>query len=298
MELRHLRYFVAVAEHQHFGRAAEALGTAQPSLSNQIRQLEAELGTALFERTTRRVRLTPAGETFLEESRRLLAGLEAGIERTREVATGMRGRLRFAYVSGSMRNLLPRIIAGFEDAYPHVALHVQSMMTEQQVDALRDGSIDVGLFASGFRAEDFGTSYGWRERLILAIPAGDPLARKRSLRYDDLDGRPLVVYARTSGSAMQDNILDILHRRNISATITYQGTEAETIVGLVAARRGLALVPGTWSTFALDGVVYRPILPAQYLRGLSFYWMRERGDPLVRAFVESAVKTIGGQEPN
>lgn len=295
MELRHLRYFVAVAEHEHFGRAAAALHTAQPSLSTQIRQIEDEIGTPLFERTTRRVRLTPAGETFLEEARRVLQHLETGIERTREVATGMRGRLRFAYVSGAMHSVLPRILGDFADAYPHVAVHVETLSTEAQIAALREGRLDVGLFVTGLNPEGLATTHAWRERLILALPAAHALTRKRVVRYEDLEGQPLVMYARSAGSRMGDSIVSVLRRRNVNASIVFEGSEADTIVGLVAARRGLALVPAAWATFALDGVAFRPIAPTQFLPGLSLYWNPRTLDPLVRSFNDSAIKTIDAQ---
>jgi DNA-binding transcriptional LysR family regulator len=150
---------------------------------------------------------------------------------------------------------------------------------------------------NGLTPDGLSTTHGWRERLVLAVPTGHALSRKQNLRYEDLEDQPLIVYARTSGSRMGDCIVSILRRRNVNAQIVYEGAEADTIIGLVAARRGLALVPTAWSTFSLNGVQFRPIGPTQFLPGLAFYWNPDVADPLVRAFVDSAVKSIDATGP-
>ncbi|HEY5341601.1 MAG TPA: LysR substrate-binding domain-containing protein [Candidatus Aquilonibacter sp.] len=294
MELRHVRYFVAVAEHQHFGRAAEALHTAQPSLSQQVRQLEREIGVPLFERTTRKLRLTPAGELFLAESRQLLAHVTASVERARAVAKGERGLLSVTFVSGAMgAGALPHLMHDFQESHPDVAVDVRPMPAFTQIESLREGHVHVGFFSAGYKEEAFGEQFLWRERLVLAVPESHPFARKPKLRFSDLrDGR-LLLYSRSSGSQLQNGIIAVLHELRIEPDFVYQGADAETIVGLVAAGRGISLVPQSWNVFRFPGVVYRSIEPARWIEpGMSMYWNAAAASPLVDEFVRSARLTL------
>ena len=294
MELRHVRYFVAVAEHQHFGRAAEALHTAQPSLSQQVRQLEREIGVPLFERTTRKLRLTPAGELFLAESRQLLAHVTASVERARAVAKGERGLLSVTFVSGAMgAGALPHLMHDFQESHPDVAVDVRPMPAFTQIESLREGHVHVGFFSAGYKEEAFGEQFLWRERLVLAVPESHPFARKPKLRFSDLrDGR-LLLYSRSSGSQLQNGIIAVLHELRIEPDFVYQGADAETIVGLVAAGRGISLVPQSWNVFRFPGVVYRSIEPARWIEpGMSMYWNATATSPLVEEFVRSARLTL------
>ena len=294
MELRHVRYFVAVAEHQHFGRAAEALHTAQPSLSQQVRQLERELGVTLFERTTRRLKLTPAGEIFLAEARQILAQVTSSIERTRSVFKGERGRLRITFVSGAMgAGALPQILHDFRDAHPDVTLQVEPMPSLAQIEALREGIVHLGFFSGGHSDEAFDRTIVWRERFIVAIPSGHPCASQEVLSFDDLRAQRVVVFSRTSGSMLPNAISALLHEFNIIADVVYGGGDAETIIGLVAAGGGMSLVPQSWSAFQFPGVVYRPVTPVRWIEpGMALYRVRDAGSPLIDAFVRSAAATL------
>jgi DNA-binding transcriptional LysR family regulator len=294
MELRHVRYFVAVAEHGNFGRAAEALHTAQPSLSQQVRQLEREIGVPLFERTTRKLRLTPAGELFLAESRQLLAHVTASVERARAVASGERGHLSVTFVSGAMgAGALPHLMHDFQESHPDVALDVRPMPAITQIESLREGHVHIGFFSAGHSDEAFGEQFLWRERLVLAVPESHPFAKKAKLRFSDLrDGR-LLLYSRTSGSQLQNGIIAVLHDLRIEPDIVYQGADAETIIGLVAAGRGMSLVPQSWNVFRFPGVAYRTIEPMRWIEpGMSMYWNAASASPLVEEFVRSARLTL------
>jgi DNA-binding transcriptional LysR family regulator len=294
MELRHVRYFVAVAEHQHFGRAAEALHTAQPSLSQQVRQLEREIGVPLFERTTRKLRLTPAGELFLAESRQLLAHVTASVERARAVAKGERGHLTVTFVSGAMgAGALPHVMHDFQESHPDVALNVQPMPAFTQIESLREGHVHVGFFSAGYKEEEFGEQFLWRERLVLAAPETHPYATKASLHFSDLHDARLLLYSRTSGSQLQNAIIAVLHELRVEPEIVFQGADAETIIGLVAAGRGISLVPQSWNVFRFPGVAYRRIEPARWIEpGMSMYWNAALAAPLVEEFVRSAQLTL------
>ena len=296
MELRHLRYFVAVAESQHFGRAAKVLHTAQPSLSYQIRQLEKEIGTPLFVRTTRRVRLTVAGDAFLTEARSLLLQLDKAVQYVRDVGAGILGRLRIAYISGSMGNVLPLILRDFSTAFPDVAVDLTSMWTDAQIEALREQRLDIGIFGSGLRPEGLSHADAWRSHYVVALPHGHELCRRETLAYTDLEGQSLIV-SRASGSRMSDNIFAVLQRHNVNASFIYQDAALETIIGLVAARRGLALVPSSWSEMPHAALEFRQIEPITPLPGLGFYWNSKAAAPLVRTFLESAKATIAKLPP-
>ena len=296
MELRHVRYFVAVAEHGHFGRAAEALHTAQPSLSHQVRQLENEIGVPLFERTTRRLRLTAAGEVFLREARVLLAQATASIEYARAVAKGERGLLHVAFVSGAMgAGALPYLMHDFQETHRDVSLDVRPMPAAAQIEALREGRLQIGFFSAGHREKEFGERFLWRERLVLAIPENHAFATVPELHFTDLHDRRLLIYSRTSGSHLQNGIIAILHDLRVEPEIVYQGGDAETIVGLVAAGRGLSLVPESWMAFAFPGVIYRPVEPLRWIEpGISLYWNAAAGSRLVEEFVLSVSGTLAG----
>ena len=294
MELRHLRYFVAVAEHGNFGRAADALHTAQPSLSLQIRHLEDEVGTQLFERTTRRVRLTPAGELFLVDCQRILDELAVSIESARAVASGQRGLLRVSYVSGAMgAGALPLIFHDFQESHPDVALDVRPMPALLQIEALREERLHVGVFSAGYRDDNFEQVLMWRERLVLAMPTHHPLTDREVVYFHDLQNERLMLFSRGSGSQLQNAIISVLHGQRIDPTIVHQGGDAETIIGLVAAGRGISLVPNSWDAFRFPGVTYRPIEPACWIEpGIAIFWNPDATSPLTDAFLASVRRTL------
>jgi DNA-binding transcriptional LysR family regulator len=294
MELRHLRYFVAVAEHGHFGRAAEALHTAQPSLSQQVRQLEEEVGVPLFERTTRRVRLTPAGELFLVECRQMLAQLATSIEGARAVASGERGHLRISFVSGAMgAGALPHLFHDFQESHPDVSLDVRPMPAILQIEALRDSTLHIGFFSAGYGGGVLSEQFLWRERLVLAMPEHHPFAARAAIQFADLQGERLMMYSRGSGSQLQNAIIAVLHEQRIDPEIVHQGADAETIIGLVAAGRGISLVPQSWKAFQFPGATYRPVEPARWIEpGMAMFWNPNDASPLVAEFVASARQTL------
>ncbi len=294
MELRHLRYFIAVAEHGHFGRAAAALHTAQPSLSQQIRQLEDETGVVLFERTTRRVHLTPAGELFLAECRQLFANLAASVESARAIATGERGHLRVSFVSGAMgAGALSHLFHDFQASHPAVSLDARPMPALAQIEALREETIHIGFFSAGYRDDTLKQLFVWRERLVLALPQHHAFAARKRLRFADLQRQRLLMYSHGSGSQLQNAIIAVLHEQRIDPEIVHEGADAETIVGLVAAGRGISLVPLSWSAFQFPGVTYRPIQPARWIEpGMALFWNPNDASPLIPQFVDSVRHTL------
>jgi DNA-binding transcriptional LysR family regulator len=294
MQLRHLQYFIAVAEHGHFGRAAEALHTAQPSLSQQIRQLEVDVGVALFERTTRRVRLTPAGELFLVNCRQILSQLDATVEGARAVASGVRGHLRVSFVSGAMgAGALSHLFHDFQESHPDISLDARPMPALAQIEALRDETLHVGFLSAGYSDDVLEQLFVWRERLVLAMPQHHAYAARASIDFRDLQNQRLMMYSRGSGSQLQNAIIAVLHEQRIDPEIVHEGSDAETIIGLVAAGRGISLVPQSWSAFQFPGVTYRPLEPARWIEpGMAMFWNPRDTSPLIPEFVASVQRTL------
>ncbi|HEY9621418.1 MAG TPA: LysR substrate-binding domain-containing protein, partial [Crinalium sp.] len=190
MELRHLRYFMAVAEELHFGRAAERLHMAQPPLSQQIRQLEDELGFSLFHRTKRNVQLTEAGSLFLEGCQKIFEQLDQAIQMGQQASRGEVGKLAIGFVSSAAYNVLPSILQQFHKAFPAIHLALRELTTDQQLQWLRDGRIDVGLLRPPIDDDTFGLTTIFEEPLVVALPETHPLAEQEQISVRSLINEP------------------------------------------------------------------------------------------------------------
>lgn len=264
MELRHLRYFVAVAEECHFGRAAERLHMAQPPLSQQIRQLEKELGVELLRRTTRKVSLTLAGERYLERARSVLAAVErAGVEAVR-VEAGEVGRVSIGFIGSATYALLPSLARRLREDFPEIEFEFTGeMLTPRQVAALLDGSIDVALMRTPVQDEDIEVQVVRQEPLIVALPEQHPLAAKESVRVRDLWDEPFITYPSEHRSVLHDAVLAAAQRAGFQPRRAAQVGETSTMVVFVAAGLGVAVVPESVSALQLPGVVFRPLSGAE-----------------------------------
>lgn len=257
MELRHLRYFVAVAEERHFGRAAARLHMAQPPLSQQIRQLEAELGVELLRRTTRRVDLTEAGSAYLERARAILASVDDAGTLARRVAAGAVGHLAIGCVGSATYSLLPALSRRLSTELPGVDFSFRGeMLAPDQVEALRTGAIDVALLRPPVADLALTVRTLRRDRLVVAVPSDHPLARRRRLRAADLGGVDLIVHSADRRSVMYDVVLGLLREAGVRAHIRHEVGETSTLVTLVAGGLGVAVVPEPVTALALEGVHY------------------------------------------
>lgn len=261
MDLRHLRYFAAVAEERHFGRAAERLHMAQPPLSQAVRQLEAELGVELLRRTTRRVELTEAGRAYLERARAILAEVEAAADLARQVAAGVVGRLAIGCVGSATYSLLPLLSRHLSAELPGVDFSFRGeMLAPDQAEALRTGAIDVALLRPPAAADPSLTVRQLRrDRLVVALPEGHPLAARRRLRPADLAGVDLIVHAAGHRSVMYDVVLRLLREAGVEPRVRHEVGETSTLVTLVAGGLGAAVVPEPVTALTLPGVAYRPL---------------------------------------
>lgn len=260
MELRHLRYFVAVAEECHFGRAAARLHIAQPPLSQQIKQLEAELGVVLLARSTRRVELTAAGESYLEHARAILAAVDEAGEVAARVAAGEVGRLAIGFTGTATYELLPMLARTLDEDFPDLQLELRGeMLTPAQVAALREHTLDLAFLRPPVRDPGLDVRVLRKEPLIAVLPAAHPLAGKSRLRLADLRDERFITYPSQHRSVVYEAVFDACQRAGFTPTHTLEVTETSTLVVFVAAGLGVALVPASVQHLNITGAVYLPL---------------------------------------
>ena len=289
IELRQLRYFVAVAEEMHFGRAARRLHMTQPPLSQAILALEAQLGAALFARTRRSVALTAAGDALLPEARRMLLQAEALPALARRAASGETGTLSLAFVSIADYNLLPDALREFSAAYPAVQVSLQEATTDIQLEMLAEGSIDAGIVIAPLpdaNLRDIDYLPLLSEPLVLALPEHSPHARHRKVSLKRLADEPLVIFPRRIGPRFQDLIFSCFHDAGITPRIGQEAIQMQTIVSLVSAGMGIALVPQSVSNLKRPGVQYRALQEASPKVEFGLAWRRDTTSPVLSAFIK------------
>lgn len=263
MELRHLRYFRAVAEEKHFGRAAARLHMAQPPLSQQIKQLESELGVRLLRRTTRRVDLTPAGEAYLVRVRAILRAVDVAGDEAKRIGSGLEGRLVIGCVGSATYSLLPALARALREQLPGVDYAFQGeMLTPDQIAALRDGSIDLALMRPPGDPADFAdvTVVTLREeKYVVALPEDHRLAARSRVRVADLRDEGLIVHSGHGRSAMYDAVVGLCRDAGFEPVIRHEVAETSTLVTFVAAGLGVAVVPEPVAELVVAGGTYRPL---------------------------------------
>lgn len=291
IDLRQLRQFVAVAEELSFRRAAQRLHMSQPPLSQTIRNLEKELGTLLFNRTRRRVELTQPGRVLLDEAQRVVSQMARALDAARGAAQGMTGRLSIGFVPSSTYEILPAILRQFRRGHPAVDLHLEELATVDQTDALLQRRIDVALnrppvfFAAGILQETL-----VRERLIAALPAGHPLAARKTLRLRDLREERFLLIPPRWGTGYHSRVLDACKEAGFVPRIAQEPKYMHTIVGLVAAGMGVALVPDSLANLTPKGCVYRVLADRSVALTMDMgaAWHASETSPALHAFLEAA----------
>lgn len=282
MELRQLRYFVAVAEDKHFNRAAERLHIAQPAISQQIRRLEQELKVTLLDRNTRYVELTDAGRVFLTEARRVLADTEHALAAVRHAAGGEAGLLRIAFVGSAALRILPSLVLAMHERWPQVQLRLQEHITDQQLAAIRERRVDVGIVREMDPTDGIITQEILREPLVLAVPTSHQLAGRRRVRLHELAGERFVVFPRHQVSRLYDHIAALCHHAGVTFDVAQEAVQFPTILGLVAARSGVAIVPDSLQSLKLPGLNYVPIADKEAYSTVSLVCSEDRRhSPLV-----------------
>jgi DNA-binding transcriptional LysR family regulator len=296
IELRQLRYFVTVAEELHFGRAAKRLHMTQPPLSQTIFGLEEMLGAALFERNRRGVALTAAGKALLPEARRLLAQAGELPALVRRAAFGETGKLVLAFVSSADYSVLPPLLRAYRAAYPHVHITLQEATSDLQLDALQDGRIDAGLLIPPL-PDKAKTELDYlavlNEPLILAAPADlIELRGQHEASLHALPPLPLIIFPRANSPALYDAILDVFRAAGITPAIEQEAIQMQTIVSLVSAGMGIALVPQSVGNLRRPGVEYLPLAQSTPLVETGLAWRRDNSSPVLKGFLDLVRKGI------
>ena len=288
MELRHLRYFVAVAEELHFGRAAMRLHIAQPPLSRQIRDLERDVGTPLFERVPRGVQLTPAGRAFLPEARLTLAQAARAQRTAERAARGEIGRLRVGFVeAATYSHVLPEVLGFFRMHLPNIGISLFEMDSHQQADAFRDGRIDLGILHSVPADADrqLHVEPVYTDPMIAAVPGTHRLAEQARFTLANFAGESFVFFTRPGSPRLYDDILASCRGAGFNPRIVQEATAWHTLASLVGAGVGLAFVPRSLTNFQRPGVVYRSVRSLSVGMEMSAVWRRGDKSPVRERFV-------------
>ena len=293
MDLRRLRYFVAVAEAHSVGRAAERLGMAQPPLSVQIRKLEAEVGTSLFRRGTRGMELTEAGQALLARAAEALALAAEGFEAARAVAAGRRGRLSVGYMFALANAVLPKLVPELRRSLPNVELDFVELSASTRETRLLDHSVTVALCMPAIRHGEIEAATIGTQRLMLALPARSSLARSAAVRVSRLQGRPLVSLPPPAQDPASSVVASLLRRHQVSMPVVSRVETVHSALNLVLAGEGLAILPACAEIGCPTGVVFRPFLDADDVLDVAVCWRRDSLNPLVRNFLRCAEKIIG-----
>jgi len=284
IDLRHLRYFVAVAEELHVGRAATRLIVSQPALSRQIRELERELGAELFARTSRQVHLTPAGEILLEQARLTLAQTERTIELARRAGRGEVGRLAIGYLGSVALSLLPPLVRAFRASRPDVSLLFYVGIDDKQLTAIEEGHLDVGFVRSPGSHPGVQHEPIHHEALTAVLPADDPLAAQASIPLAALAERPLVLWPRELSATVFDEIIAASRDAGFTPRIEIESAGALGTFGLVAAGLGASILVESYRHVQPSGVRFVPI--EGLWSTLYVAWRADNRTPTLAAFLE------------
>src|SRR5580693_6241068 len=259
IEFRHLRYFVAVSETLHFGKAAQRLGMAQPPLSQQIRDLERNLGHALFDRTTRGVRLTRVGQFFLERVRNTLAKVGEDVDTARRLGSGQEGVLTIGFSGSTMFTALPKVIRLYRNMNPNVELRLRELVTAEQLPSLLDGTLDLGFLRDGEAREGLTIETILREPFVAVLPARHKLREKTAISPLELKDEPFVLFTRKMGNLAYDRTVACCEAEGFRPNFVQDAPQWPTVLRLVAAGLGVSLAPACVARITTPGVVFKRV---------------------------------------
>ncbi len=275
IELRHLRYFIAVAEELHFGHAAARLNISQPPLSQQIQILEQQIGARLLARTNRSVSLTPAGRQFLADSRQILSQVDDAVGRAARLHQGETGDLRIGFTSSApFITAVSDTLSSFRQRYPDVHIQTREINTREQIAPLNEGNLDLGLMRNTLLPDTLAWQVILREPLLAMIHRDHPLAAKVGVSLAELAREPFVFFDPHVGTGLYDDILGLLRRYNLTPSITQEVGEAMTIIGLVAAGLGVSILPASFRRVQLNEMRWVPILEADAVSEMWLVWAK------------------------
>jgi DNA-binding transcriptional LysR family regulator len=288
-DLSQLRCFVTVAEELHFGRAAARLNMTQPPLSRQIQVLEHIIEATLLDRTSRSVRLTPAGKSFLPEAKRILKLADSASQVARRIAMGKTGSIKIGFTAAAAYSFLPELIAACRTRLPEVDLSLKEMVSGDQLEALATGQIDAGLLRPPIARPEFASVRVVAERLLVAMPDGHPFAVAATVSPRELDGQPFVMYSPHESRYFHDLLVTQFTRAEILPRYVQHLSQIHSILAMVRAGLGLAIVPEAAAGLNFGGVQLRPLqLRAPSPVELFLVWRRVDENPLLPSLIEIA----------
>lgn len=288
IEVRHLRYFIAVAEELHFGRAAFRLHIAQPPLSQQIRRLEEMVGHALFLRTSREVRLTAAGEELLERARHTLRKMEADVSAVRKIGRGEAGTLTVGFIGSGMLTVLPKMLGRYRRRYPQVDLQLRELYTAALIDALQNGTVDVGFMRDAGPVDGLRVETLLAEPFVVVLPRKHPLAEQKTVAVKSLQHEPFVLFARAYGSAAWEKTVDVCQAHGFTPRVVQEAPQWLTIMTLVGAGLGVTIAPACVKQLSVPDTVCRNLRPQTELTNLELACRANEVRPIAREFSELA----------
>jgi DNA-binding transcriptional LysR family regulator len=288
LELRHLRYFVAVAEELHFGRAAERLHLAQPPLSQQIRKLEALVGHPLFTRTSRAVRLTSAGEVFLERARRTLRNVQDDLEEARTVGRGEVGFLKVGFIGSSMLTLLPALLGQYRRERPKVHLQLHESYTSGVVLGLTTSALDVGFLRDGGEADGIEIETRFSEPFVAVLPAVHRRAKQKSVSAGELRDEPFVFFSPAAGKRPYEKSISLCEEHGFRPQVVQEAHQWLTILRLVGAGLGVTIAPACVRQIASADVACRPLRGTKLMSDIELAYRRNEDRVIVTSFLKIA----------
>jgi DNA-binding transcriptional LysR family regulator len=286
IEIRHLRYFLAVAEELHFGRAAARLQIAQPPLSQQIRKLEDELGVELFHRTSRRVELSEAGRALLPEVRLLFDQVGRATDAAQNADRGTSGHLRIGFVGSAADGPLPRIVGEFRHQHPGVSMTLNELGVDEQLEALRAGRLDVGFVRGPLDEHGLNVAEIYHEPLVVVTPERHRFGRRKQISGKDLRGEALVLLSREEVPGLFDQVIAICQQHGFSASVEQQATSIQAVLGLVAAGLGVSVLPRSVESLRRVGVRFLPLRGSRTT--LLIAWRENGRSALLQSFLGQA----------
>ncbi len=295
IEFRHLHYFACVAEELHFSRAADKLGMAQAPLSQQIRQLEERIGTRLFLRTTRSVKLTPAGEIFLRHAMEILGGIDRAVTHTRSISGDDGGKIYVSGVHVALSHILPEVIAEFHRKYRNIQVDVQLLGTASQLEMLQSGKVQVAFIRPTNPAGFLKTDHLLKEGFVAVLPKHHRLAERDDIGVRDFAGEPIITYAPTIGASYHHAIMDAFRRAAIYPMIVQEVSHTLAIATLVAAGVGIAIAPSWLAHNLSPHLVYRPLDEIPDEVELIIGWQANETSKVILDFIEIAKNTCAGR---
>jgi DNA-binding transcriptional LysR family regulator len=288
VELRHLRYFVCVAEEKNIGRAALRLHISQPPLTRQIQQLEEQLGVQLFRRTNRGVELTDAGRVLYDDARDILGMTERAMERSSKAAQGLLGRVDVAIFGSGIFGAIPRLMRAFRKAHPEVSIFLHNMVKDEQIDALRHRRITLAFNRLMRPIEGLVSEVLLTERLYVAMPSDNPLAGRTAVTLQELEHVPLVLFPTGARPSFIDRVHDMCRACNYSPEVAQEVGDVVHAVALVATGFGVTLVPHSATSMGLPGIVYRPLHHPTHSRvDLCCIYREDDDSPILQSLLTS-----------